>query len=304
MNELELLERIRMRLPEARTARLVRGVGDDCAIVRPAGAAEDWLVSTDLFIEGVHFDLEACTAADAGRRAVSRGLSDIAAMGGEPRFCLVSLALGPGVDSRWVSRFYKGLSDVARGTGMAVIGGDLSRAAETLCDIVVLGAAPKGTAMRRDRARPGDALYVSGLLGGAALGLETRRGAAWKRHLRPEPRLDLGRRLRRLGVRAAMDLSDGLSTDLHRLARESGLAAVIDRPLPVFHGAGLDHALHGGEDYELLFTAPPRVRIPSRYRGVPLTRIGTMVAGEPGAVEFFGYPLRPGGWDPFAGPRG
>jgi len=299
MNELELLERIRRRLPLGRMAGLVRGAGDDCAILRPPGAAEDWLVSTDLFLEGIHFDPGACTAADAGYRALSRGLSDIAAMGGRPRFCLISLSVGAGSGPRWVEGFYRGLLELAERTGTAVIGGDLAKGPETGCDVVVLGTVEKGGAMRRDRAKPGDAIYVSGELGGSALGLETRRGAAWKRHLRPEPRLELGRRLQRLGVRAAMDLSDGLSTDLYRLAKESGVGAVVDRPLPVFHGAGLEHALHGGEDYELLFTAPPRLKIPSRYRGVPLTRIGTIVRGAAGAVEFFGRPLEPGGWDHF-----
>ncbi len=301
VNELELLERIRGWLPPGGGARLILGAGDDCAILRPAGAAEDWLVSTDLFLEGIHFDPDACPAAAAGYRALSRGLSDIAAMGGRPRFGLISLSVGAGAGPRWVEGFYRGLLELARRTGTAIIGGDLARAARTGCDVVVLGTVEKGGALRRDRAKPGDAIYVSGELGGSALGLETRRGAAWKRHLRPEPRLELGRRLQRLGVRAAMDLSDGLSTDLYRLARESGVAAVVDRPLPVFHGAGLEHALHGGEDYELLFTAPPRLKIPSRYRGVPLTRIGTIVRGEPGQVEFFGLRLEPGGWDHFAG---
>ena len=303
MNELELLERIRRRLPQARTAGLVLGVGDDCAILRPAGAAEDWVVSTDLFLEGVHFDPGSCGAADAGYRALSRGLSDIAAMGGRPRFCLISLAAGEGAGTRWVEGFYAGLLELARRTGTVIIGGDLAKAPETSCDVVVLGTVPRGRAMRRDRARPGDAIYVSGELGGSALGLETRRGPAWRRHLRPEPRLALGVHLRRLGARAAMDLSDGLSTDLYRLAKASGVAAVVDRPLPVFHGASLEHALHGGEDYELLFTAPPRLRIPSRYKGVPLTRIGTILRGEAGAVEFFGRPLEPGGWDHFDAAR-
>jgi len=303
VNELELLERIREWLPAGGGARLIRGAGDDCAILRPAGAAEDWLATTDLFLEGVHFEADSCPAFDAGRRALCRGLSDIAAMGGRPRFCLISLSLGAGAGPGWVKRFYAGLLELARRTGTAVIGGDLAKGPETGCDVVVLGTVPKGGAMRRDRARPGQAIYVSGELGGSALGLQTRRGAAWKRHLRPEPRLELGRYLRRLGVKAAMDLSDGLSTDLHRLAKESGVAAVVDRPLPVFHGAGLEQALHGGEDYELLFTAPPRLKIPSRHRGVPLTRIGTIVRGEPGAVEFFGSPLEAGGWDHFAGER-
>src|SRR6185369_1711169 len=143
------------------------------------------------------------------------GLSDIAAMGGEPRFCLLSLALAPWTDPRWVDRFYAGLLKA----GVPLVGGDLGHADKLACDIVVCGAVPRGKALRRDGARAGDSIYVSGRLGGSALGLATRSGVAWKRHTYPEPRLTLGQYLRReLGATAAMDLSDGLSLDLRRLA--------------------------------------------------------------------------------------
>ena len=144
------------------------------------------------------------------------------------------------------------------------------------------GAVPRGKALRRDGARAGDAIYVSGRLGGSALGLATGSGSAWKRHVRPEPRLALGRFLRGIAS-AAMDLSDGLSLDLRRLAAASGVAAEIEAP-PRFPGATLEQSLHGGEDYELLFTAPPRA-VPESFEGIPLTRIGTMRKGRPGAVD-------------------
>lgn len=299
-SELALVERIRRLIPAPRGRQLVMGIGDDCAIVRAPGLREDWLLSTDMLIEGVHFARETHSAADAGHKALARGLSDIAAMGASPRFCLVSLVLPEWAGPRWVDGFYRGLARLAKETGAVVVGGDLARADRLFCDIVVIGAAPPGASMRRDRARTGDAVYVSGMLGGSALGLDTRRGTAWLRHRRPQPRLELGRYLRaRLGVKAAMDLSDGLSLDLHRLTRESRVAAVIDRPLPVFPGASLDQALHGGEDYELLFTAPPRLKMPAFWRGVPLTRIGSVTSGPPGAVEFFGEPLAAAGYDHF-----
>ena len=153
--------------------------------------------------------------------------------------------------------------------------------------------------MRRDGARSGNAIYVSGRLGGSALGLAKGKGIAWKRHLRPEPRLALGRFLRyELRVTAAMDLSDGLSLDLDRLCLASGLSAQIDTP-PIFPGATLEQALHGGEDYELLFTAPARTCVPLEFEGLPLTRIGTMRKGRPGAVEWNGVPLAPLGYDHF-----
>jgi thiamine-monophosphate kinase len=159
------------------------------------------------------------------------------------------------------------------------------------------GAVPRGQALRRDGARPGDAIYVSGALGGSALGLATRRGRAWRRHLRPQPRLALGRFLRvRLAATAAIDLSDGLSLDLRRLSLASQLSAEIAAP-PRFPGATLEQALDGGEDYELLFTAPPGVRVPAAFEGLPLTRLGEMRPGKPGAVFLNGAPLPALGYD-------
>jgi thiamine-monophosphate kinase len=181
--------------------------------------------------------------------------------------------------------------------GAALIGGDLARTDRVMCDIVVAGTVPRGKALRRDGARAGDAIYVSGALGGSALGLAAGRGKAWLRHKRPEPRLALGRFLRsRLGVTSAMDLSDGLSLDLHRLCAASGLRAEISAP-PVYRGATLAQALHGGEDYELLFTTPPRATVPEEFEGLTLTRIGTMRKGAAGVVEMDGAPLPPLGYD-------
>jgi thiamine-monophosphate kinase len=170
-----------------------------------------------------------------------------------------------------------------------------------VCDVVVCGAVPRSRALRRDGAHAGDAIYVSGALGGSALGLARGnargRNAAWKRHARPEPRLALGRFLRqRLHATAAMDLSDGLSLDLRRLALESRLKAEIEAP-PRYPGASLDQALHGGEDYELLFTAPARTRVPAEFAGLPLTRIGILRKGRPGDVTLDGKPLPPLGYD-------
>lgn len=299
MTERELLRRLRGRLPAAGRG-LVAGIGDDCAIVRQPGTSEDLLYTTDLLIEDVHFRRDTYPARAIGRKALARGLSDIAAMGGDPRYCLVSLALPAWAGSRWVNGFYQGLLGLAAETRTSLVGGDFSRASQLVCDVVVCGTVPRGQALRREGARPGDALYVSGVLGGSRLGLRTQKGAARRLHLNPEPRLKLGRGLRRRrDVTAAMDLSDGLSLDLYRLCEASGVAANIDRPLPVFPGATLDDALHGGEDYELLFTARPGSRVAGRWGGVPLTRIGVIVEGHPGAMKLFGWKLAPGGWDHF-----
>ena len=278
------------------SAGVVLGIGDDCAIARPRGAREDWLYTTDMLIEETHFRRETHSAADVGWKALARGLSDIAAMGGEARFCLLSLAVASWVDKPWLRKFYDGLLALADRTKTALIGGDLAHTERVMCDIVVAGTVPRGKALRRDAARAGDAIYVSGALGGSALGLATCKGKAWARHKRPEPRLALGQFLRTRGVAAAMDLSDGLSLDLHRLAAASGLCAEIAAP-PVYRGATLEQALHGGEDYELLFTAPARVRVPREFEGLTLTRIGTMRKGTAGAVMLGSEPLPPLGYD-------
>lgn len=271
MNELRLIEKIR-RLSGSSL------IGDDCAVLRPK-AGRDLLVTTDLCVENVHFRRETHTGFDAGWKCLARGLSDIAAMGGAPRWCFVSLALAPWTTAKYVRDFYRGLLRLAEEHKVTLSGGDVTRAAVLACDIVVIGEVAAGKALTRSGAQPGDNIYVSGLLG---------RAAANKYRERAEPRVALGRRL--LGkATACMDLSDGLAMDLHRLCVESGVAAELDAPVPVFPGATLEQALSGGEDYELLFTSP---------HVLPFARIGRIVAGKAGFVRLSGKRLRPRGWDP------
>lgn len=305
MSEQQLLDRIAKRLPFLRRSGLILGPGDDCAIFRPKGSPADWLITTDLVIENVHFRPETHPASAVGHRVLARGLSDIAAMGGAPRFCFLSLALAPWTGRRWLDAFLRGFARLAQRYGVILAGGDLARGPQLVCDIIVCGEVPCGKALRRGGARAGDQICVSGQLGASACGLRTGRGRAWRRHLRPEPRLALGRYLReQLGATAAMDLSDGLSLDLSRLALASGLAAHLDRQPPTFPGATLEDALHGGEDYELLFTIPTGARLPASYRGLPLTRIGEMRRGKPGEVRLLGAKLKPSGYDHFRAPLG
>ncbi len=299
ISEVDLVRRIGRWANAVPASSMVLGIGDDCAIYRPRGSREDLLFTTDLFVEDVHFRRDTHQPEDVGWKCLARGLSDIAAMGGEPRFCLVSLALAEWADTQWVEGFYRGLLRLARREKTALAGGDLARSDKVTCDIVVCGAAPRGSALRRDGAHAGDAIYVSGALGGSALGLAKGAGKAWKRHTRPEPRLALGRFIReKLHATAAMDLSDGLSLDLRRMCEASGLRAEIVAP-PIYPGATLKQALHGGEDYELLFTASARVTVPGDFAGVPLTRIGVMRRGSVG-VLLDGTPLEALGWDHFA----
>jgi len=272
MNELAIVDRLRrLSLP---SANLTLGIGDDCAIYRPR-AGEELLFTTDQMIEGVHFT-RAQSAASIGERALARSLSDIAAMGGDPRFCLVALAAS---DTRWIEDFYRGLLRLAKRTNVTLAGGDLARDEKFHCDVMVCGSAPRGKALRRDGARAGDSIFVSG-----------RLGKLWDRRI--QPRLALGRSLRGLAT-SCIDLSDGLSLDLHRLCTASGVAAEIDR-VPVTRGSTEERALHGGEDYELLFTLPEGKKAP---RGVTL--IGRVVRGVAGQVHFQGRPLQPRGYDHF-----
>ncbi|MGC8761435.1 MAG: thiamine-phosphate kinase [Bryobacteraceae bacterium] len=284
MSEDAWIARIRRWTAARAGGGLVTGIGDDCAILRPR-ADRDLLVTTDLLLEGVHFRRDLLTAPQAGAKAAARGLSDIAAMGGDARFLFLSLALPDWAGARWARAFYQGLVEMAARHGARVAGGDLTRAGKLAADVVVLGDAPRGRALRRDGARPGDVIYVSGPLG---------RAAAADYCDVPEPRLELGRKLRGRAT-ACIDLSDGLALDLHRLCRASGTSARLDGVLPCAPGATLEQALFGGEDYELLCTLPAGVKPP---RG--LERIGVMTKGRvPSEIRFAGYRLEPRGWDPF-----
>jgi thiamine-monophosphate kinase len=266
---------------------LVLGIGDDCAIYRPK-RSEDLVFTADFFIEGVHFQPPrgartlACrvgTRADAlGFRALARSLSDIAAMGATPKFCLVSLALPKWATEQWVADYYAGLLQLAEQTNTALAGGDLSHAKQFTADVMVCGSVPRGKALRRDGARPSDSIYVSGPMGG------------WRHRPSPTPRLNEGRKL--LGkATACIDISDGLALDLHRICLASNVSAALDN-VPLLDGATLKQALHDGEDYELLYTAPPRTRV----AGI---RIGTIHKGNPGSLSLKGKPLAPHGYDHF-----
>jgi thiamine-monophosphate kinase len=301
-SEEAILKRIRKRVQVPPGSGLKIGIGDDCAIFRPRGSGDDLLFTTDLLLEDVHFRRETHSPEDVGYKALARGLSDIAAMGGAPRFCLLSLAIPRWATQAWVDRFYRGFLGLADRAATPLAGGDLARTDRFACDVIVCGAVPRGRALLRSGARPGDAIYVSGVLGGSALGLACAKGRARKRHLQPEPRLALGMFLREeLHAHAAMDLSDGLSLDLRRLCLASGVSAEIEAP-PVFPGASRKQALHGGEDYELLFVVPPDSRPPGDFEGLPLTRIGTITAGRAGVVRLSGKPLAPLAFDHFRQP--
>ncbi|HVL36920.1 MAG TPA: thiamine-phosphate kinase [Burkholderiales bacterium] len=265
------------------------GVGDDCALLRPRSGL-DLAITTDMLVEGRHF-LPGADPRALGHKTLAVNLSDLAAMGAAPRWALLALAL-TAADEGWLSGFAEGFFALAERFGVELIGGDTTRGAMLTATVTAVGELPAGTALLRSGARPGDDVWVSGELGGAALALihPEIAQAALRLH-RPEPRCALGERLRGLAT-AAIDVSDGLAGDLAHLARRSGVAAVVDFeriPRPgAFRSLGnrqleQDCILSGGDDYELLFTVPAaraaEVQALADELELALTRIGRIETG-------------------------
>ncbi len=352
-----------------RRSNVLAGIGDDCAVLR-SRPGQDSLVTTDFSLEGIHFRRDWHSPESVGHRCLTRGLSDIAAMGGEPIAAFLSLAVPRDLSEAWVSRFMHGLIRLAEKHRVTLAGGDTAESPTgVLADIVVVGSVPKGKAILRSGAHPGDRIYVSGEQGGSAaavvqfeglchpernrssgaakdlprhgsirdgknvspegalpLSRSVRQGGdfdfpmsgkkkptprTYPCHFYPEPRLELGRILREKRLASSMiDTSDGLSTDLSHICEESKVGAEIAAELIPRARIGkpgqevpLELALHGGEDYELLFTAPAQKRIPSQIAGVPLTYIGVITRSHSPAIflrdaEGLSH-LVPRGWEHF-----
>jgi thiamine-monophosphate kinase len=293
---------------------LVRGIGDDCAVLRLSPGSE-LLVTTDLCIENVHFRRACHPAAAVGHRCITRGLSDIAAMGGQPLACFLSLGLPEDLPQSWVNSFLRGLLAQARRFKIPLAGGDISSARQITADIVVTGQVPESTAVLRSGARPGDRIYVTGSLGGSAATLKQLfagkkiKPTRSNPHFYPTPRIAAGTWLREHALATAMiDLSDGLSIDLAHICEESRVAAIVEKnKIPIGKGADLKLALHGGEDYELLFTVPTRAKLPAWIAGIAVTEIGEIrnrrdyssaiqILEDNGKVR----PLPQRGWEHFA----
>jgi thiamine-monophosphate kinase len=333
--EREMLARITaaVRMDRRRAARAgVRlGIGDDAALIAPKRNREI-VLSSDFFIEDSHFIASEHPAETVGYKSLARAVSDLAAMGAEPGFFLLNLAMPASKTGRWFDEFLRGMGTASRRFRILLIGGDLARAGRIAICVTVVGYAAARGAIQRNGARAGDFIFVSGELGAARLGLEIvrqkrqRDGGAKKllrAHLYPKPRLELGKWLARNRIASAMmDISDGLSTDLGRLCDASGVGAVIDakrlpstrisrewvKRLRLAPSAATDFALHGGDDYELLFTVRPSrarrlLQAPGNAR---ITCIGTItrerrlrIIGEDGKERT----LAPLGWDHFSGGR-
>jgi len=322
LGERALIERITARL--SRPAWLVVGPGDDAAVVEPERGALD-VFTTDVQVEGVHFD-RGFVAPDAiGHRALAVNLSDLAAMGARPRAALLSLVLPDALDVTTIDGLLDGLLALADAHRVAVVGGNISRSPGPLVvDVTAIGAVPRRRILTRSGARPGDGVYVTGTIGDALVGLESLQdGGAQtmheqeQRYLRPEPRVRAGWMLAsHRAASACMDLSDGMADAVRQVAAASGVGIELDAaalPIPDavrrWHDArGRDAVaavLHGGDDYELLFTSRPahrgRLRGAERaLRGLPVTRIG-VVTREPRLVVRTGTGRRelPAGFEHF-----
>lgn len=315
-----MIQRIRRSARVSRNPAVLKSIGDDCAIIR-ANPGREMLITTDFSIEGTHFRREWHPADAVGHRCLARGVSDIAAMGGEPLAAFLSLALPADLPQKWADNFLAGLLRLARRHKIQLAGGDVTVAPIVCADIVVLGQVPNGTALLRSGARPGDGIYVTGELGRAAAILGALRAGekvqsrskAARAHFYPEPRVVVGEflRERRLAT-AAIDVSDGLSTDLSHICEESRVGAVLHEhsiPRSVHgnwqrHTSALHLALHGGDDYELLFTAPASGNIPRKIAGVTISRIGEIIHDKRRQIflaDSHGQrkPLTPGGWQVF-----
>ncbi len=303
MGELEVIRRIKAGV-KTRNAAVRVGIGDDCAVLK-VRAGEEMVVTTDLCLEGRHFRNDWHSAESAGHRCLVRGLSDVAAMGARPVAAFLSVGLPRGFDEAWFAGFMAGFEALAAEFGVELAGGDTGEAVgeAVIADVMVVGAVKRGKALLRPGAGVGDGIYVSGRLGGSAAELKAMEAeVTWEGDGRPQSfpvaRVALGLALGKLGcVTACMDVSDGISTDLRHLCEASGVRGMLElEAVPVARVATLEQALHGGEDYELLFTVGAGVPVPKRLAGVSLTRVGTVVEGE-GVGLVGGGELVSGGWE-------
>jgi thiamine-monophosphate kinase len=341
MNEFDFIARIRSLAQQPDAAGLVRGIGDDAAVLKSV-AGRDLVVTTDLLVEDIDFQLNTTQPHSLGHKALAVSLSDIAAMGARPRWGMLSVGVPETIwQSGFLDDFYQGYFQLAQRYGVTLIGGDVSRTPDKIViDSFVIGETPDAGAVFRSGARPGDRIFVTGFLGDAAAGLRLlARGAKphrdttpdlrqtadahsidrlLLRQLQPEPRVGWGLQIGTEKLATAMiDLSDGLSSDLNHLCKESNVGALVDAsripidPLVVELSGrrALDPlmlALHGGEDFELLFTVAPDdvEKLPKRVDGVPLTCIGEIKPATDSIRISEGsrsWILEPGGWEHFKG---
>jgi thiamine-monophosphate kinase len=306
IGEFGLIEKI-ARSAAVSDPQVVKAIGDDAAVVS-LGRTACLLITTDILKEGIHFKKEFSSPFVLGKKCLAVNVSDIAAMGGIPQYYFVSIAIPPGTPYGFIRELYRGMNAQARRFGVQLLGGDTTASQDSLfISITLLGRAQKRHVLYRHGASPGDLIFVTGTLGDSALGLMllekglgSHRDGLVKRHIDPQPRIEAGQALARSRAASAMmDISDGLAGDLGHIMKQSRVGARIflDRlPLSAAYRKQCIQlsadmylpALSGGEDYELLFTAPlrneKRILLLARKLGLPMTCIGTITDKRPGLV--------------------
>jgi len=319
LGEFGLIDLLAKMAGSGQDKQLLIGIGDDAAAWK--GDTSIQLATVDSFIQGIHFPAGTAPWPELGWKALAVNLSDIAAMGGTPRYALVSLALPPQTEVDDVTALYTGMLKLARQHGVTIVGGDTSNAPLVVISITVLGNSPQKQILTRSSAKPGELVAVTGHLGAAAAGLEMltkklkfapKATARFRQaFLHPTPRIAEGQLLLKQGVKTAIDISDGLVADLNQICKASRVGARIDtdrvpvepKVLAGFGDKALELALTGGEDYELLFTAGAEIidKV-KKAASCPVTVIGEITAGEGvTAVDRQGNPVDLGksGWEHF-----
>jgi thiamine-monophosphate kinase len=302
LGEFGLIDQLAKMAPASKANRPVIGIGDDAAAWRSESSLQ--LATVDTMVQGVHFSLETITWQELGWKSLAINLSDIAAMGGIPRYALVALALPEDTEVADVTRLYEGMIEIAGLFDVAIIGGNVSRSPEVSITATVLGGSLNGEVLKRSAARPGDKIAITGYPGSAAAGLEMlsqnlqfgTETSTYLRHAftRPRPRVKEGQLLLKLGITTAIDTSDGLLADLRHICEASGVGAEINTGLLPVHPAiargfgertqGL--VLSGGEDYELLFTGKTEIVEKARAKmEYPVAVIGEITSGKPGEIS-------------------
>jgi thiamine-monophosphate kinase len=306
LGEFGLIDRLEKMIAEAginkASPNLILGIGDDAAAWKCKEQIQ--LATVDTMVEGVHFTRETITWPELGWKALAINLSDIAAMGGNPDYALVALALPEDTDAEDVTALYKGMIEIAKEFRVAIVGGNISGAPQVSITITVLGSSPDNKILKRSTAKAGDSIAVTGYAGSAAAGREMLmkglklKAAAMKylreAFLRPAPRILEGRLLVKRGITAAIDTSDGLLADLRHICEASGVSAKVNiARVPVnqavkahFGDKALGMALGGGEDYELLFTgSAAAINKVKKETKCPVTIIGEITGGKPGKID-------------------
>ncbi len=330
IGEFGLIDRIQKIVPKADHKDLVIGIGDDAAVIR-IDDRRAMVITCDIQVENQHFRLNHISPYQLGRRAMAVNLSDIAAMGGQPNFALISMGFPKSFPLADFDELFRGMRDQLGEFSAYIIGGNLSNTEkELIIDITLLGEISLDQLVTRIGAKPGDRIFVTGNLGGSGGGFYVleKYGTYYpkqfkslvKKHLQPIPRIDVGKKIAQSGFATTMiDLSDGIASDLNHICSMSGMGAEIDQkkiPLPegiheaaaISGKSALHIALHSGEDYELLFTIKPEtpdaiIHAIAQETGIAITEIGKILTRESGyhLIDLNGrrIPIQPSGWDHF-----